>query len=132
MMIDAGPLVNFPLHHRVFQDASTPPRGAGKTSWWAAHTWQVVQNLLHATRFLSRVKLEVNAAGTCTLTHASGTAIALRADGNVDILPARNFKLNPGVGMLFDCDDPFWDTDEGVAEIRRRVAAEKAKKACGE
>ena len=61
-----------------------------------------VQALLNAV-----TEVDVLQNGTVVLRHASGSYVAFRADGNIDIYAARNLRLSSEEDFLLNCTEEF-------------------------
>lgn len=124
MSVDAGQLLPYPLTRYSFDEAKFLKAfdaygyqlkflaiGAGVVLM-LRNTWSFIKALQH---------LRVAAVGeTVVLTHVSGTVISLRADGNVDLTPARNWNLTPKKLILQDSPEA---DNWGLEEILERFGA---------
>jgi hypothetical protein len=70
----------------------------------------VTANLVNLVRAMAHVTIRVDENGTVAMMHESGTAVAMRADGNLDTVVQRNLRQSTAGILMLNCppeDDKF-------------------------
>lgn len=71
-----------------------------------AKTFNYLKSLIGFFKSLECLQYETLEDGTVVVTHSvSGSSVAYRADGNIDVYTARNHRLNTKGQLLLNCSE---------------------------
>jgi hypothetical protein len=119
MIINAPPIFSYPLTRYSLSSWA----GAGRcwqavfaVSGWLGQAWAIAGSVYQFMAAFSVLRWQLEADGAVTCVHApTGSAVTLRADGNIDFAPARHLFLKPKGYTLLSADCEALDSQQAPA-----------------
>lgn len=134
-MLDAGPLVKYPLiSHRDFvSSAAAVSARVSLTKLRAGlvDLSNIATGFLAFVNALRHVRVQTDAQGNVVVRHlAAGTSAVLKANGNVEVESTRNYILKVDGALALDPWTPVaeFDSDAAVRRIRAEIRRQKIQR----
>ena len=101
----------------VYQDSFSPPGPLAGALEVGGGLVDLVRGLGVFLRLLRRFSVSLDEEGTVILVHEGGAGVRFRADGNLDVVGARNVTLSSQQWVLVNCKHK--DLEKGPLDLER-------------